>query len=254
MSPGHAGLSLDHVTLRVGAAGGVRLGPITAHVPPGGVLAVTGPSGAGKSSLLAWIAGVAPEAVRGDGQIRVDGERVDPWPAERRGIGLVFQDDLLFPHMTVRENLLFATPRGPRPTREQAVAAALQRAGLDGQGGRRPGSLSGGQRARVALLRALLAQPRVLLLDEPYARLDPALRERLRAWVWAQLSERGVPVLLVTHDAADVPPGAQRLALPMPASHADDAADDAADNHHEGEPEDGRGAAAGRDARGRGHA
>ena len=86
---------------------------------------------------------------------------------------------------------------------------------------RRPGSLSGGQRARVSLLRALLAEPHALLLDEPFSRLDTALRERLREWVWGQVRARGVPIVLVTHDAADIPPGARVVQLSQQdAAHA----------------------------------
>jgi putative thiamine transport system ATP-binding protein len=137
-------------------------------------------------------------------------------PTEARRIGLLFQDDLLFPHLTVAQNLLFALPAragGRRQERADAVEAALANAELGGLGGRRPGALSGGERARVSLLRALLAEPRALLLDEPFSRLDTGLRARMREFTWARLHAAGVPAVLVTHDSADVPPGAACLRI-----------------------------------------
>jgi putative thiamine transport system ATP-binding protein len=110
----------------------------------------------------------------------------------------------LFAHMTVAENLLFAVPAGPKRERLAAVAQALDEAGLTGFGARDPATLSGGQRARVALMRALLARPKALLLDEPFSKLDAALRDQFRAFVFEHLRDSGVPAVLVTHDAADV--------------------------------------------------
>lgn len=181
------------------------------HVPAGQVLTLMGPSGCGKSSLLAAIAGLgqtlAPEgvpALRFDGEVWLNGQAVGQWPTMRRGIGLLFQDALLFPHMSVADNLLFAVPPGPRAQRLAAVQAALAEAGLPDSGPRDPATLSGGQRARVALLRALLAQPRALLLDEPFSRLDAGLRAQFRAWVFDQVRQRQLPAILVTHDRADM--------------------------------------------------
>ena len=128
-----------------------------------------------------------------------------------KAVGLVFQDALLFPHMTVAENLLFAVPacgtNGISLTiaqRQARVQQALQEAELSGMGERYPSTLSGGQRARVALMRALLAEPQALLLDEPFSKLDAALRAQLRPWVSAHVRERRIPVVLVTHDEQDV--------------------------------------------------
>lgn len=196
------------------ALGDRRLvGPLTATVGPGEVLVVMGPSGSGKSSLLAWLAGWLEPPLRGQGGVRLEGLDTTALPAERRRIGLLFQDDLLFPHWTVRQNLLFALPPGPRAAREAAVERALADAELPGLGARRPHELSGGQRARVALLRALGAEPRALLLDEPFSRLDAALRERMRAFTWQTLRARAVPAVLVTHDPQDLPPGAAVVRL-----------------------------------------
>ncbi|HYF21189.1 MAG TPA: ATP-binding cassette domain-containing protein [Ramlibacter sp.] len=186
------------------------------EVPPGAVHTLMGDSGSGKSSLLAALCGTAPPAVVFDGEVRLAGARVDRLPTRQRGIAILFQDDLLFPHMTVRENLLFAVPPGPRPLREAAVEKALRDLELPGLAQADPATLSGGQRSRVALVRALLAQPRAVLLDEPFARLDAALRARMREFVFGTIAARGIPALLVTHDAVDVADPDRVTRLPSP--------------------------------------
>jgi putative thiamine transport system ATP-binding protein len=126
-------------------------------------------------------------------------------PPERRGIGLLFQDALLLPHLSVAGNLLIGLHpdvKGRR-ARRQVVEAALAEIGLEGFGRRDPATLSGGQAARVALMRTLLARPRALVLDEPFSRLDAALRAQVRSLVFAESHRRGLPVLLATHDPAD---------------------------------------------------
>jgi putative thiamine transport system ATP-binding protein len=183
-------------------------------VASGQILTLMGPSGCGKSTVLAAIAGTLDrEALHFEGTVELDGLDLTPLPTARRGIGLMFQDDLLFAHMTVAENLRFAVPAGPARERDAAVERALQEAGLAGFGPRDPATLSGGQRARVALMRALLAQPRALLLDEPFSRLDAALREQFRAFVFGHLRARQIPAVLVTHDDADIADPAQVVAL-----------------------------------------
>ena len=181
------------------------------NVPAGAIHTLMGASGSGKSSVLAAVAGTLPaqgseagQGLRGDWTVSLGGQCLDTLPTEQRGIGLLFQDDLLFAHMSVAENLLFAVPAGPKAERRAAVQQALQDAGLAGLGERDPATLSGGQRARVALMRALLAQPRALLLDEPFSKLDAALRSQFRELVFAHIRARGIPALLVTHDLADV--------------------------------------------------
>ena len=204
-------LQLDHVHIAVHGRTLVR--DLSATIAPGQVLAVMGPSGAGKSSLLAWIAGTLEAPFEARGTLRLGGRDITGLPVQQRRIGLLFQDDLLFPHLSVRDNLLFALPAGARRERVAAAEHALAEAGLAGFAERLPASLSGGQRSRVSLLRALLAAPAALLLDEPFGKLDAALREQMRQFTFASLSARGVPALLVTHDAADVPAGAQTLLL-----------------------------------------
>lgn len=184
------------------------------QVTPGEILTLMGPSGCGKSSVLAAMAGTLDtQALRFEGRVQLEGRDIGALPTSQRGVGLLFQDDLLFAHMTVAENLLFAVPAGPRPQRLAQVDSALLEADLAGFGPRDPASLSGGQRARVALMRALLARPRALLLDEPFSRLDAALREQFRAFVFDHLRSKRIPAVLVTHDAADVADAARVVEL-----------------------------------------
>jgi putative thiamine transport system ATP-binding protein len=180
------------------------------RVAPGQILTLMGPSGSGKSSVLAAIAGTlhavneGSQALVFDGSVQLDGRELRTVPTAQRGIGLLFQDSLLFAHLTVAENLLFAVPPGPRHERQALVKQALDDAGLSGLGPRDPATLSGGQRARAALMRALLARPRALLLDEPFSGLDSALREHFRAFVFDHIRQRQLPAILVSHDSADV--------------------------------------------------
>jgi putative thiamine transport system ATP-binding protein len=173
-------------------------------VPPGEVVTVIGPSGSGKSSLLAFVGGFLDKAFTASGEVLVGGEPVTHLPPEERRLGILFQDDLLFPHLSVGGNLAFGLRHGAnRAERRQIVEAALAEAGLEGFADRDPATLSGGQRARVALLRTLLAEPRALLLDEPFGKLDRILRHEIRRFVFDHAQARGLPVLLVTHDAED---------------------------------------------------
>ncbi len=186
---------------------------LSARVGAGEVLAVMGESGSGKSSLLAYVCGALAVGLTASGSVRIDGAEVSQWPTAQRRIGILFQDDLLFPHLTVLENLLFALPAGRGAERRARAEAALSSADLADYGPRLPHTLSGGQRSRVSVLRALLAEPRALLLDEPFSRLDMALRQRFRSFVFERLREQGVPAVLVTHDLHDVPEGAQLIRL-----------------------------------------
>jgi len=173
-------------------------------VPPGVVHTVMGASGSGKSSLLAAVCGTLPEEVIFDGSVMLDGQRIDHLPTQARRVGILFQEDLLFAHMSVRENLLFAIPPGEKSKRETRMQQALADVEMQDFAPANPATLSGGQRARVALARALLAHPHALLLDEPFSKLDAALRQRMRELVFGLVQQRQIAALLVTHDPSDV--------------------------------------------------
>ena len=172
--------------------------------PNGKVMTLMGPSGCGKSSLLAAIAGLPLNGLHANIEVYLQGQRVDHLPTSQRRIGLLFQDDLLFAHMSVRENLLFAVPPGIATEREMQADAALDELGFLDMANRNPLTLSGGQRARISLMRTLLAKPQALLLDEPFSKLDVALREQFRQFVFEHVKRLQLPTLLVTHDAADI--------------------------------------------------
>lgn len=193
------GLRLENVRLSLA---GRELLSVDASVSPGAVLTIMGPSGSGKSTLLAFAAGFLEPAFTAEGRIILDGTDVTGLPPERRQIGLLFQDPMLFPHLSVAGNLLFGVPPGV-PDRRARAAVALEQAGLEGFGTRDPATLSGGQKARVALMRLLLSEPSAVLLDEPFSKLDATLKGEVRAYVFDRLRERKLPGLLVTHDEAD---------------------------------------------------
>lgn len=176
-------------------------------VPAGARVAVVGPSGGGKSTLLLAIAGfLAPS----DGRVLWQGRDLAAVPPGERPMSVLFQDQNLFPHLTLRENLgLGISPRLRLDAADEArIATALERVGLAGLGASRPGRLSGGQQGRAALARALLRARPVLLLDEPFAALGPALKVEMLALVAEIARETGAMVLMVTHDPQD----ARRLA------------------------------------------
>jgi putative thiamine transport system ATP-binding protein len=199
----NASLRLDGVEIALGAR--VLIPALDLAVAPGDCVTVMGPSGCGKSTLLAYLAGTIDPVFRARGRVRVGDDDLTGLPPERRRLGLQFQDDLLFPHLSVGGNLAFALAPHVRERgeRRRRIGQALDEAGLSGFADRDPATLSGGQRARVALMRTLLAEPRALLLDEPFNRLDAALRSEIRAFVFDHARERRLPALLVTHDAAD---------------------------------------------------
>jgi molybdate transport system ATP-binding protein len=180
-------------------------------VVPGEVVAMLGPNGAGKTTALRALAGLQPA----DGRILLDGLRLDPLPPERRRVGFVPQDAVLLPHLSVTDNVAYG-PRARGAGRSQARAravAALQQAGLGALADARPGELSGGQAQRVALVRALVTDPALLLLDEPLAALDALARTRARSELTQHLAGVGVPTVLVTHDLVDALVLADRLVV-----------------------------------------
>lgn len=180
-------------------------------IQPGEVLALMGPSGSGKSSILSWMTGTLDSAIRSSGEVWLGEVLLSDLPVEQRRLGLMLQQDYLFPHMTVGQNLKFGLRGGSRDSRNKMVIDSLEKAGLSDMQDRHPDTLSGGQRARVSLLRTLLSEPHALLLDEPFSRLDVTLRSTIRAFAWQAAS--ALPTLLVTHDIDDVPEHARMLNL-----------------------------------------
>lgn len=183
-------------------------------VPRGKIVTLMGPSGSGKSTLFAWMVGALSDDFQARGELWLDARRCDILPVESRGLGILFQDALLFDTFSVGQNLLLALPeRIVGGARREAVEQALDSAGLGGRYASDPATLSGGERARVSLLRALLAEPQALLLDEPFSRLDKTLRASFRQWVFDAVRARDIPVVLVTHDEDDIPPGGELIEI-----------------------------------------
>lgn len=196
------GLVLDSVRICLGER---LLVALDTQVRRGETLTVMGPSGSGKSTLLAYIGGFLDPVFQASGQVRVDGVDLIALEAEKRRAGILFQDPLLFPHLSVADNIAIAIPEEVRGSKQRRALAnaALDDAGLAKFGDRDPDTLSGGQKARVALQRVLMSQPRLLLLDEPFSKLDAGLREQTRQLVFDRARRAGLPVVLVTHDAED---------------------------------------------------
>lgn len=191
-------LELDGLTLRQGSFA------LTADwkAGPGSRIALMGPSGSGKSTLLSGIAGFLTPS---EGAVSWAGQDLAPLPLGRRPVTILFQDQNLFPHLTIAQNIGLGLRPDLRlsPDDEGRVVEALERTGLAGLGNRRPGQLSGGQASRAALARALLRARPILLLDEPFSALGPALRTEMMTLVRSVAEATGALVLMVTHDAGD---------------------------------------------------
>jgi len=202
-----------HVALR-SRFGGFLL-DVRFDAPPG-ITGLFGPSGAGKTLTLRCIAGLerveTGRVALGDRVLLDTAARTDV-PARGRRVGYVFQHYALFPHLSVAANVAYGLPRLPRRERDERVAGMLALVGLDAYGARRVRELSGGEQQRVALVRALATGPDLLLLDEPFAALDQRVRRRLRAELRSVHDATGIPMLLVTHDLAEVRQLADQLVL-----------------------------------------
>ncbi|MCU6671628.1 ABC transporter ATP-binding protein [Enterobacteriaceae bacterium H4N4] len=205
-------ITLNGVSYAFGA--NTVLNQIDLHIEPGSVVALLGPSGCGKSTLLRLLAGLTEPA---NGEIHFADRLVakSGWslPPQARDIGMVFQDYALWPHMTVAQNVMFPLKMRnvARSERENRVAQALSRVGLSEFAGRKPAGLSGGQQQRVALARAIVAEPRVLLFDEPLSNLDSELRESLCQEMATLLRQLGTTAVYVTHDRREAEILADRI-------------------------------------------
>ena len=176
---------------------------LDAQIEGGDILTIMGPSGSGKSSLLNWMTGTLPSGLSATGEVWLHGQNISHLPAHLRHIGVLYQDALLFSHLSVAGNIAFAMPKGNKKQRFEQIADALEQVGLAGMANRHPDSLSGGQQARVALLRTLLSQPKAILLDEPFSKLDSQLRAETQQLVFRQIRQHKLPTIMVTHDHSD---------------------------------------------------
>ena len=185
---------------------------INLEVPKGTLLALLGPSGSGKTTLLRVIAGLE---VAESGTVHYDDEDITRQSARDRKVGFVFQHYALFRHMTVAENIGYGlrVRNIPKPKIRERVDELLKLIRLDGLEARYPGQLSGGQRQRVALARALAAQPKVLLLDEPFGALDAKVRQELRRWLRRLHDEIHITSVFVTHDQEEALEVADRIVI-----------------------------------------
>jgi sulfate transport system ATP-binding protein len=190
-------ITVKNLTKRFGRF--LALDRVNLHIRGGSLVALLGPSGSGKTTLLRIISGLE---VQDEGSVLVEDEDISRRSVRERNIGFVFQHYALFRHMTVFENIAFAlrVRRRPEPEVRQRVQELLQLIRLEGVEGRLPAQLSGGQRQRVALARALAAQPKILLLDEPFGALDAKVRQELRQWLRRLHQEIHVTSVFVTHD------------------------------------------------------
>jgi iron(III) transport system ATP-binding protein len=205
-------LTFEDVSRRYGD--GVALDHVSLDVPPGEVLCLLGPSGCGKTTLLRIAAGVERPS---SGRVLLDGQEVaspDHFvPPEERGVGLMFQDFALFPHLTIRQNVAFGLRSLSRSEANAEAMAALGRVGLSHYANAYPHILSGGEQQRVALARAIAPRPSVLLMDEPFSGLDPRLREKMREETLAILHETRATSIVVTHDAEEAMRMGDQVAL-----------------------------------------
>lgn len=203
-------MSLSVHAVSVSFDGRTVLDHETFDVATGSILAVVGPSGSGKTTLLRVIAGLQ----RPDhGSVRIDGDDVTQWPTHRRRVGLVFQDNQLFPHLDVGENVAFGlrTLGWSRADIDARVTELLSAVGLSDQRDQAVSTLSGGETKRVALARTLAPLPRVILLDEPFAGLDDERRNQLAHDVRRMIREAGITAVLVSHDPTDISAVADRV-------------------------------------------
>lgn len=197
-------MTLELKELSIGWPDLALLSAFSLTVSAGEIAMIQGPSGCGKSTLLSAIAGTSDPQLQITGDIYLNGTLLNQAPPQQRRIAILFQEALLFPHLTVAENLAFGLADGlSRSARQMAVIEALQQADLTGYGDKDPAHLSGGQKARIAMMRAMLCHPHALLMDESFASLDPSLRSQFGQFVADKIAETKIPALLISHHEDD---------------------------------------------------
>ncbi|PSW43795.1 ATP-binding cassette domain-containing protein [Photobacterium leiognathi] len=201
--------------------GDILLASFSLHIAKGEIATLMGPSGCGKSTLLNYLAGHLNPEFTAKGTLTLNNQAITEVPAHLRNIGVLFQDDLLFPHLTVWENLAFALPNSIKGNeRKHQALTALAQLELAELANAYPHQISGGQRARISLTRLLMAKPQLILLDEPFSKLDSALRLQFRDWVFQQIQQASIPTLMVTHDKQDIPNDSQIIQWQQEPPHA----------------------------------
>ncbi|WP_419208626.1 ATP-binding cassette domain-containing protein [Photobacterium leiognathi subsp. mandapamensis] len=201
--------------------GDILLASFSLHIAKGEIVTSMGPSGCGKSTLLNYLAGHLNPEFTAKGTLTLNNQTITEVPAHLRNIGVLFQDDLLFPHLTVWENLAFALPNNIKGNeRKHQALTALAQLELAELANAYPHQISGGQRARISLTRLLMAKPQLILLDEPFSKLDSALRLQFRDWVFQQIQQASIPTLMVTHDKQDIPNDSQIIQWQQEPPHA----------------------------------
>ncbi|WP_394165663.1 ATP-binding cassette domain-containing protein [Photobacterium piscicola] len=193
----------------------IVIGPLTFTVEAGKIMTLMGPSGSGKSTILSAIAGHLTSDFTVTGEIQLNKQSITSLAPNMRHIGIVFQDDLLFPHLNIWQNLAFGLPQEikGRQRKHQALAT-LEELDLLHLQHQQAHQISGGQRARISMMRLLLSQPQAVLLDEPFSKLDKTLRATFRHFVFDQIQQRNIPALMVTHDDDDIPANGDVLHWP----------------------------------------
>jgi len=207
-------LTVEDISVRYAPSAPFVVRDLSFDVREGEIFALLGPSGCGKTTTLRALAGFERTA---HGTITLDGMQIaGPQrhvPTEQRGIGVVFQDYALFPHLTVKQNVAFGLRKQSAKVREQTVEQALRMVGLTASGEAKPSHLSGGQQQRVAIARTIAPHPRLLLLDEPFSNLDALLRQQTRRELRTMLKQEGITTILVTHDQEEALSFADRVAV-----------------------------------------
>ncbi|WP_341664704.1 ATP-binding cassette domain-containing protein [Vibrio sp.] len=213
-------LSLENIAIYKNN-GDTLLSDLTFSASADEVICLMGPSGCGKSTLLSLIAGHLGSEFNHSGHITLNGRDLNALEPHKRKVGILFQDDLLFPHLNIWQNLAFALPNHVKgEQRHQEAILALDKVELTSLAESYPDQISGGQRARISLVRMLLAKPDLALLDEPFSKLDKALRMQFRDWVMEQLAQASIPTIMVTHDEDDVPKHGRVFTWPWSHCHA----------------------------------